>query len=322
MKLIVGDKPLNFPDILILGAAKCGTTSLAFFLKQHPDVYMPRKEPGFFAYHNRPVLEIPSGIRDRQITDLGAYSSMYEGVKPGQKICDSSVAQFTNAEHTVRNVKQYYGESVSGLKTVLILRHPVDRAYSHYLMFVKNGLETLSFEDAIRPENVKRRIGDQLGYDYLGGSLYAERVRLFKHSFPQLKIYTTEDLKKPQEILKDFLDFCGLNDKVSINTAAKLNPSGLPKKKGLIRILHSRSKFKEILKRLLPDKLQYRLTAVKSDLLRRSIVKAEIDPILRQELTDKYFKTDILELQKIVGRNFSNWLTQNKHKYDIPIKSQ
>ncbi len=105
MLVNVKGKELNLPDILILGAAKSGTTSLAFFLKQHPDVYMPRKEPGFFAYHDREATEIPSGIRDRQIVDLKEYTDMYAGVGGSQKICDSSVAQFTNHKHTLRNIK-------------------------------------------------------------------------------------------------------------------------------------------------------------------------------------------------------------------------
>jgi len=49
MRLKIKGQYVHLPDILILGAAKSGTTSLAFYLKQHPDVFMPRKEPGFFA---------------------------------------------------------------------------------------------------------------------------------------------------------------------------------------------------------------------------------------------------------------------------------
>ncbi|HKK38010.1 MAG TPA: sulfotransferase, partial [Cryomorphaceae bacterium] len=80
MLININGHQLNLPDILILGAAKSGTTSLAFFLKQHPDVFMPRKEPGFFAYHDREKNEIPSGIRDRQIVDLKEYTDMYARV--------------------------------------------------------------------------------------------------------------------------------------------------------------------------------------------------------------------------------------------------
>jgi hypothetical protein len=308
MKVNFGRQEINLPDILILGAAKSGTTSLAFYLKQHPNVLMPRKEPGFFAYHDRPTTEIPSGIKDRQVVDLNSYTRMYENVKPGQKICDASVAHLTNAEHTIKNARKYYGKHIQDVKAILVLRNPVDRAFSHYLMFVKNGLETLPFEEAIKPENVNARKGIQLGYDYLGGSLYAKRVEAFQNAFPNLRIYFTEDLKQREENLKDLLSFCGLRQDVIINTSAQLNPSGIPKRKGLIKLLHKRSGIKETLKIILPDRLQFRLTAIKSQLMRKSIESVSIDPLLKRDLLQSNFKEDILELEKLTGRDLANWL--------------
>ncbi len=308
MKIVYQGNTINLPDILILGAAKSGTTSLAFFLKQHPDVFMPRKEPGFFAYHDRPLTEIPSGIRARQVVSLEAYASMYEKVGPNQLICDSSVAQLTNHLHTIKNARKLYGDRISEVKAALVLRQPVDRAFSHYLMFVKNGLEDLDFEEAIDQGVVEQRIGQQLGFDYLGGSMYAERVAALKEAFPQLRIYLTEDLKNTDAVLSDFLDFCGLRQDVKIDTTARLNPSGIPKKKGMIKALHGRNKVKELMKRFLPDKLQYQLTAVKSGLLEKSIERVSIDPKLKSQLVTKHFANDINELSKVINRDLSSWL--------------
>ncbi len=308
MKVNFEGQEVNLPDILILGAAKSGTTSLAFYLKQHPDVYMPRKEPGFFAYHGRPAEEIPSGIRDRQIVDLKAYTEMYKGVKPFQKICDASVAHLPNAEQTIKNARKYYGSRIQDVKAILVLRNPVDRAFSHYLMFVKNGLETLPFDQAIKFENANARRAIQLGYDYLGGSLYAKRVKAFQEAFPNLKIYFTEDLKERDENLKDLLSFCDLRADVFIDTSVQLNPSGIPKRKGLIKMLHKRSGIKESLKAILPDKLQFRLAALKSQLMNKSIQKVSLDSGLKKELTESVFLDDIRELEKLTGRDLSMWL--------------
>ncbi|MGB6037240.1 MAG: hypothetical protein WBG42_13285 [Cryomorphaceae bacterium] len=296
----------NFPDIIILGAAKCGTTSLAFYLKQHPDVYMPRKEPGFFSYHGRPLSEIPSGIRERQMIDVEKYTEMYKGA--GERlICDSSVAHFTNHETTIKNITTIYGEEAKKLKTALILRNPIDRAFSHYLMFVKNGLEELSFEEAILPENVLSRIDRQLGFDYLGGSMYYKRVAAFLKAFPQTKVYITEDLKGKKELLNDFLDYCGLRKDVEIDVDTRLNPSGLPKNKGLIRALHHRNFVKEFLKKVLPDKVQFRLTAAKSRMIENSIERVEMNPETRANLLRDVFYEDIEKLEKLIDRDLSKW---------------
>lgn len=307
MILQADKKRVHFPDILIFGAAKSGTTSLAFFLKQHPDVVMPVKEPGFFAYHGRPESEIPTGIRDYQITDFEQYTSMYSKAGEGKMICDASVAQFSNHAHTLKNIKDIYGDRNSELKTMVILRHPVDRAFSHYLMFLKNGLEHLPFEEAIRPEIVESRISEQLGFDYLGGSMYAERLAAFKSVFPDMKVYFTEELKDTRGVLNDFLEYCGLRTDVKIDTSVKLNPSGIPKKKGLIKLLHRRSALKTLMKKYLPDRLQFKLIAAKSGLLEKSIERVSIDPALKAELTEKFFAEDIRKVEALTGKSLSHW---------------
>lgn len=307
MKLFLNGKSLNAPDFLIVGAAKSGTTSLAFFLKQHPQVAMPRKEPGFFSFYNRPEEEIPAGIRDRQIYKLDDYINLYKTVSATKKICDSSVAYLTHYKHTIENIKSLYGNRSNDIKFVIILRQPIERAFSHYLMFVKNQLEDLPFEEAIKPENVALRIHEQSGYDYLGNSMYYERVKAFVENFPQVKIYLTEDLKK-SNLLEDFLDYLELEKGHKINTQVKLNPSGIPKNGSMIKALHGRNKVKQAMKRLLPDKLQYYLIASKSALMERSIERVELDKDLKVQLTQKHFLQDIEQLQNLLQRDLSHWL--------------
>lgn len=311
MLVNIKGQELNLPDILILGAAKSGTTSLAFFLKQHPDVYMPRKEPGFFAYHDRDADEIPSGIRDRQIVDLKEYTDMYAGVGEGQKICDSSVAQFSNHTDTLRNIKSLYGDRAKELKTFIILRNPIDRSFSHYLMFVKNQLENLEFQEALAPEIVARRKKEQLGFDYIGGSLYAQRIEEILAELPQTKVYITSDLKRP-DLLVEFLKACDLRTDVDINTKARLNPSGIPKKKGLISALNHQNPVKSFMKKALPGKTLFKLYALKSKLMEKGIERVDLDPDLRMELTEKYFKSDIQQLEKLLDRDLSMWYSMPK----------
>jgi hypothetical protein len=309
MRLKIKGQYVHLPDILILGAAKSGTTSLAFYLKQHPDVFMPRKEPGFFAYHDRKKTDIPSGIRDRQMVNFEEYTRMYEPVGSGQLICDSSVAQFTNHEHTLRNINALYGERKKELKTFLILRNPADRAYSHYQMFVKNALEEMDFKEAWNPEVVEKRRKEQLGFDYLGGSMYAKRVKDILRELPQTKIYITEDLKK-KGFLDEFLAACGLRRDVEINTTARLNPSGLPKRKLLLKVLRTKSPINQLLKDNLSDKALFRLKAIKSSLIGKSVKRSSLDLETREYLMQKHFKKDTQDLEKLLDRDLSHWYSQ------------
>jgi len=308
MLVNVNGQEVNLPDILILGAAKSGTTSLAFFLKQHPDVFMPRKEPGFFAYHNRSKEDIPSGIRDRQIVDLKEYTDMYAKVGSGQKICDSSVAQFTNHQFTIKNINDLYGERKNELKTFVILRNPVDRAFSHYQMFVKNQLEELEFNQAWDPDLVQKRRKEQLGFDYLGGSMYSVRIKEILSELPQTKVYITSDLKNP-DFLHQFLAACDLRTDVDINTTARLNPSGIPTNRGLISALNHQNPVKSLMKKVLPGKTLFKLYALKSKLMEKGIQRIELDPASRSELIEKHFKADLLELESLINRDLSKWYT-------------
>ncbi len=110
-------------------------------------------------------------------------------------------------------------------------------------MFVKNQLEDLDFQEALAPEIVERRKKEQLGFDYIGGSLYAERIKDILKELPQTVVYITSDLKR-SELLNEFLTACDLRTDVDINTEARLNPSGFPKNRGLISALNHQNPLK------------------------------------------------------------------------------
>ncbi|NND94105.1 MAG: hypothetical protein HKN45_04520 [Flavobacteriales bacterium] len=298
----------NLPDIFLVGAAKSGTTTLAYYIQQHPDVAMPRKEPGFMAYYDKPDDQVPSRIRDRQVRSYDAYKRLYQDIPPDKIICDASVANLSKYEDSIHNLKEFYGDRARDLKIVAILRQPVDRSFSHYMMLVKNGYEELDFEEAIKEENVSKRISIANGYNYLGNSLYYERVKAYMEAFPQMKIYLTDDLKDSKSLAKDLFEYVGLEYPEGINLKMKLNPSGMPKRRGLIKALNGYSETKERLKRALPESWQSKLVEFKSAVTEKNVVKVKVDPELKHRLTHEYFKEDIQKLQSLIGRDLDTWL--------------
>src|SRR5438874_10569218 len=84
--LVIG-KTMTLPNFLIIGSAKCGTTSLYSYLQQHPQVFMSiPKEPTFFGnegpelLYNGPYDE-HRAYHSKTITDIGTYTALFDGVK-------------------------------------------------------------------------------------------------------------------------------------------------------------------------------------------------------------------------------------------------
>ncbi len=297
----------NLPDIFLIGAAKSGTTTLAYFIDQHPEIAMPRKEPGFMAYYGKEDKDVPALIRDRQVRNLEEYKRLYSKVPVDKLICDASVASLSKYPNAIANIQKLYGSRAKDLKMAAILRQPVERSFSHYMMLVKNGTEELSFEDAIMEENVAKRIHLANGFNYLENSLYYERVKAFKDAFPQLQIYLTEDMKDPQKLCEDLFDYLELDYPEGIDLHKKMNPSGMPKRKKLMKVMNTHSPAFEKVKQSLPSSWRRKLVDIKSTITAASVEKVKVDAALKADLTKNYFSEDIDKLEQLLGRSLDNW---------------
>ena len=131
------------PNFLIVGAAKCGTSSLHNYLNQHPDIFMPSynargmkvKEPRFL------VKEIIKNRVHNGVWDFEEYKSLFSDVKHEKLIGESTVLYLYYYETAIKNIKHYLGNDI---KIIIMLRKPVDRAFSAYLHVSRGKKENLS----------------------------------------------------------------------------------------------------------------------------------------------------------------------------------
>ena len=241
---------IKLPDIFLVGAAKSGTTTIASILDQHPKISIPRKEPGFFSHMNKKFEEIDAVERDRQLTKIADYINLYKNVRDEDLIADCSVKYLVTHKDSIKNIKEVYGELSQELKIIIIIRNPIDRAFSHYNMLLKNSYETLSFEEAILPENAAKRRHLRLGFDYINFGLYYSQIKAFKDNFKHVKVFLFEDLKNIESLNKDLFQYLNINLPDKIDTSISLNPSGIPKHRWLIKLVREDSFIKSILKKL------------------------------------------------------------------------
>ncbi|HWO75382.1 MAG TPA: sulfotransferase domain-containing protein [Bacillus sp. (in: firmicutes)] len=199
------------PDFLIIGAQKCGTTSLYNYLIQHPQVIPAKtKEIHFFDIHFKNGWEwycrqFPMALEPKENCITGEASPYY-----------------LFHPHTPSRILQLMPK----VKLIILLRNPVDRAYSHYHLIARMGKETLSFKEAIRHEEsrikpeLKKMLEDEnyqstdyQYYSYLARGRYVEQLKTWMNLFPkeQFLIIKSEDLYfNPANTFHRVLDFLGL----------------------------------------------------------------------------------------------------------------
>lgn len=174
----------QLPDFAIIGAQKGGTTSLYEYLSRHPDVEPAfKKEVHFFDIHFSKGLDWYRAHFPLQGT----------GVVAGE--ASPSYLFHPRAAERVQ-------ATLPGIRLIVLLRNPIDRAFSHYQMNVRKGIETLSFEEAIAREPERLRQSDDPDrdqhwrwYSYLSRGHYADQLRPWQARFPRehLHIIKSED---------------------------------------------------------------------------------------------------------------------------------
>jgi len=297
---------LKKPDFLIVGAAKSGTTSLFHYLNQHPEVYIPEvKECRFFSQLPKNFNGLGAEFFPNSgITDEQEYFSLFKGYE--DKICgDISNDYLYYYEESIKNIKKYLGDEV---KIIIILRNPIDRAYSNYMHHIRDGWEDVDFSTAL--DNEENRIKNNWGwsYHYVKTGMYFKQVKAYLENFKNVQIYLYEDLKNVDDVLKNMYAFLEVEPIIKLEKVKEYNVSGYPKNKFIHNFLNNdnfiKSFFKPIVKSLLPkETIQNLISNIKNKNLEKKPMKKET-----REKLKGIFKEDINSLSKLINRDLSHWL--------------
>jgi hypothetical protein len=129
------------PEFMLIGGAKCGTTSFSTYLPAHPQVEECRiKEPNFWSW---------------QLCSRSEYQDLFVNPEP---LLNPAAGQLIGGEYSTSSlihplVPRRVRARLPNVKLIVLLRNPVDRAYSHYIMSQRQGMEPhKSFEEIVRQE--------------------------------------------------------------------------------------------------------------------------------------------------------------------------
>lgn len=299
----------QLPNFLIVGMAKCGTSSLSQYLSQHPDIFIPgKKEPRFITSQ---TMRFPmNGPKDDEVEnwyvkDYSDYVDLFKNAAQ-PAIGEASADTLYFYKDTIPVIKRYFGDP----KIIIILRNPVKRAFSAYQHLRRDEREFLSFEEGLEEEENRIRDNWELIYYYKNAGLYAEPVKAFLNSFSNVLVLLNDDLQKyPIDTLRRTFEFLQVNKNSPIDTNFRYNQSGIPRFPALHRFLFEenslRRSLRPVLRTLAPS---HRLrTRINTALIAKNLEKIHMEKST-ESMLKSFFRDDILELEKIAGFNLRRWL--------------
>jgi hypothetical protein len=281
----------KLPNFLIIGAQKSGTTSLFQYLKKSKEVFFPAlKEPHFFTYF---------GVDSTKSYSLDDYISMFSEAEEGQLIGDASPSYLTS-----ENAKKHIVEILDPkIKLIVLLRQPVERAYSNYQHALREGLERNDIFVKCFEKNEGEIFSGGFKF-YREKGYYGKHLDFFYSHFnsSQILVVRADELKSnPKKIVEECCEFLCISN-IQIEPHSK-NEGVIPKSKLLQPILKIYYRnFARSYKSLIPDRLR---VSVKKLLTQKA---NKLDDKLKLELTLKYYKDDILLLERLTSISFSDWL--------------
>ena len=284
------------PNLFIIGAPKCGTTSLFRYLSEHPDIFIPaKKEPNFLIYDNLKKIDARSREVKKAIKTPDGYLNLYMDSGDEKYLLDGTVFVYS-FDDALKKLK----EMSPDYKAVIILRNPVLRFISHYKMSV-------NLNDVKKPieEYIKSPICG-MGMNTLELGLYSKRLkRVFEIlGSDRVHVLLLDNLKQNvEETLLKLYDFLEINRVLPENChKVYLKNPGIAKS-AFFRRIYVKSKFLKLVKKIFRKTPIYKLkNGINKKLYSDLVISQEINKTLFE-----YYENDIYELENILGRKLDYW---------------
>lgn len=300
---------MRLPDFLVIGAPKAGTTALHHYLRQHPQVFLnPLKDSHFFLFDGEPP-------RMRGPSDGLRQAEMIQSFEDYQRLFAKAEDAATVGEVCIRYLDspvapERVANRLAGVRLVVILRQPVERAWSHFRMYRGNGSELCSdFNLALEEERQGLRDDWYRGrYFHLG--LYHQHLLPWIERFGRERVMVLlyDDLvRSPAGLLHQVFAFVGVDPAFEPDTSRAYNVTGEIANPLVRRLWKGSRSLRSRTARYVPLVWRGRLSGMIAGARVKPAAKAKIPRRVYTSLLDDY-REDLLQLQGLIGRDLSHWL--------------
>lgn len=297
------------PNLFLVGAQKSGTSALAGWLGQHPEVHMTfPKEPGFLAfgeegYTYRDGYGRPGRASQYVVTSESDYLALFADATAEQHVRGEASTWYFVRPGMAEKLDRFS----PGSKIIIVLRNPVQRAYSAWSHARGDDTEPCeSFAEALAMESQRDEPEYLLRYHRMG--LYSEDLKAYRAVFgpDRLLVLFYDDMKAdPAAFWQQVCTFLGIDAGEEPAYQRQYNRSGNPRSRLLQTALRSH-RLKRTLRAFIPHQFAVRMKNRLDDINLRSF--PPMDEETRCALRD-YYRDDIAEVARLTGRNLDAWLS-------------
>lgn len=307
------------PNFFAVGSVKAASTALNQYLRSHPQIYMsPLKEPHYFAKdidprrfsreHRNAITtdykaylktDMKEEMHFAYVREWHDYLELFRGVN-GEIVIGESSNSYLYSKVAAREIRL----AVPQARITMVLRNPVERAFSHWVMDQSIGYSRGPFireieADLADPDPIW---GRSRLYVWLG--MYSAQVERYLRTFPadQVKILLAEDLRHwRRETMRELYSFLGV-DPDFVPPLDSVNESKIARVRWLNRLMHQTG-IKLLISRYLPGPLK--------EAAQKHYYRSQNLPRMTAQERARLleiFHDDILQLQALIGRDLSAWL--------------
>ena len=281
---------MPYPNFLIIGDLKAGTTSLYYYLKQHPETFLPdKKELRFFSfdpdnpYHRR--------SKSFDVRTISQYLEYFEDAGDARAIGEAS-PNYLRSPLTAERIRQHLPD----VRLIVSLRNPADRLYSSYAMEFRAGKVKEPIEEVLFRRDAER---------VKAGFYWPDLIQYYdRFSREQIKVILFNDLVQDcYSVIRDLYRFIGVDDSFTPDITPR-NIGGVPTNPLMNRILGAGKRIATRYVKPTPEMRRMWL-----QVQRKHLASLKPDPLVRQKILEAC-KDDIERTQSLIDRDLSDWIEE------------
>lgn len=308
---------MRWPDLFIIGAPKAGTTALACYLSEHPQIAFSRiKEPHFFA------TDLP---RQRSVTSAEAYLALFDAANERHRIRAEGSIWYLYSGEAVQRIMEVRPDA----RMVIMLRNPVQAAHALHQQKIQSADEdVLDFERGFRLQEVRRHgrsipksCREPVTLLYGEVCSYARQIERLYRWVPreQVRIYLYDEFaRNPRGVYSDVLAFAGVADD-GRTSFLPVNQSRRPRLAILNRLIRRPSPARRWLAERLKRAFEQEDLGLSGTLKKINTTvrpRPALAPAFNAELA-RYFAPDVRRLERILERDLGGWLPKGDSAYPV-----
>jgi hypothetical protein len=289
------------PNFIVIGAAKAGTTALYWYLEEHPDVFMsPVKETNYFAYgvdERGNLLYGDPDVHRFPVKTLEEYERLFAGAGGAPAVGEASPIYLECPQAAAR-----IRGRLPAVRLICSIRHPVDRAYSDYLMYLRRRGREFDPDRQLTPTAEWARPDSR----WMQVSRYYEQLARFFAAFPrdQIHVMLFDDLKtNPAGAVQGVYRWLEVDPCFAPDFETPHAVGGMPASR-FLEGLFTTSAISKAVRPWVPKQATNWVKRLRSRNLRQA---PPLPKGLKQELT-RTFHEDIRKTSEVIGRDLQHWL--------------